>query len=505
MPDLLRKIFLSSENPEPRLTRSGAVATATGGDLEQAWRTAPVALALVDRNRVGFWNDACRILLREAVGESELACRRWLVAAVARLAASGRRREVLAGAGDALSLEVRLGPEKPGRQEWSVTLRGVRSDGRQEDDLAETVSTLSHELRTPLTSMKSSLSLVLAGESGPVTPEQAHFLGMTMRNINRLERLVSDLLDVSRTRAGETVLYRRETDLVPILREATLSQEAAARHAGLELDVSGLPTRLVAHVDPDKVVQILTNIVGNSIKYTRRGGLVRVWTEARPRFEPGREPDLAWLLAEKFMLPLHAFNLVVEDSGVGMSRADQDRVFEPWFRGGDDAPAGIPGSGLGLHITRALVEAHGGSIRLASEPGQGTTVWVRLPRDSASEQLLHAARQLRALARNQPTQAIAVLDGRETVGKVIAAGPLAHAFLRYWASTQPLDPPAKIVTLAPGLVATVAADPATWQAVWAEFQAPDTGQTAAPDWQFISWPALGANNESMSRPLRRNV
>lgn len=502
MPDLLRKFFLSGEDPESGPTASETFRAAGTGDLDRAWRAAPAALAVVDPDRVGHWNDSCRILLREAVGESELACRRWLVAAVARLTASGRRSEVLAGVGDALSLEVRIGPEDALDRTRSVALRGVRNDGHRENDLADTVSTLSHELRTPLTSMKSSLNLVLAGESGPVTPEQTRFLGMTMRNINRLERLVSDLLDVSRTRAGETVLYRRETDLVPILREALQLQEAAARHAGLELDVSGLPTQLVAHVDPDKMVQILTNVVSNSIKYTRRGGLVRVWTEARPRFEPGSEPDLAWLLAEKFMLPLHAFNLVVEDSGVGMSQEDQDRVFEPWYRGGDDAPTGIPGTGLGLHITRALVEAHGGRIRLASTPGRGTTVWVRLPRDPASEQLLHAARQLRALARSQPTAAVAVLDGREAATADV--GTLASGFLHDWSRTPAQNPPAKIVTVAPNLVATVAADPSAWQAAWTTYLARGLRQ-AGLAWQFMAWPVTATKIESIGRPLRRNV
>ncbi len=505
MPDLLRKIFLPEEETETAANPVEAAESAPAWDLPPTWQTAPVALALVEGEQVHSWNNACRTLLREVVGASDMASRRWLSASVTRLLAAGRQTEILAGNADTLSLEVRLGPVIPDQPARVVALREVQGAGRGHDDLAETVSTLSHELRTPLTSMKSSLNLVLSGDTGPVSEEQAHFLGMTMRNISRLERLVSDLLDISRTQVGEMVLHRRETDLGPVLREAVQMLEAAARQAGLGLDYTGLPSELVAHVDADKVVQILTNVVGNSIKYTQGGGFVRVWLEARPQPDPG----LAWQLAETLFLPLNAFNLVVEDSGVGMSREDQDRVFEPWFRGAENGGSGqrrhVPGAGLGLHITRSLVEAHGGRIRLASEPGQGTTVWIRLPRDPSSEELLHGAAQLKAMANNADNgraRQVAVLDGRALGEKpAFPVRELAADFLRHQAGSGAV----KMVTLATDLVATVVTEPEQWARNWAEYGQECGLDGAGPEWQFVTWSETETDKDSISRPSGRNV
>ncbi len=349
---------------------------------------------------------------------------------------------------------------------------------------AETISTVSHELRVPLTSMKSSLGLVLAGETGPVTEQQAHFLSMTMRNINRLDRLVSDLLDASKTRPGEVVLRRRELDLGPVLREALQLQETAARQAGIELKFAGLPEEFVAHVDPDKVVQMLTNVVGNSIKYTPAGGLVRVWLESRPQFDPEPSRGLAWQLARIFSLPLDTFNLVVEDSGIGMKRQEQERVFEPWFRAGEDKRGRISGAGLGLHITRGLVEAHGGRIGLASEPGQGTTVWIRLPRDPASATLLHGSRQLQTMAGGVQALAVAVLDTRAQNKRLpCPARQIVTDFLRQ----RPGTGDRRFVPLADDLLATVVSDPNAWAQAWTAHVAAICDEVSPIPWQFVTW------------------
>ncbi len=462
-------------------------------DLAAAWQGAPTALAAVSAGGMHSWNDACRVLLREVVGGSELAGRRWLSAAVERLLASGHTREVVTCPGEGADLEVRLGPALPAEATLRVVaLRRAAVPAKRHESLAETVSTLSHELRTPLASMKSSLALVLDGETGPVSEGQSRFLGMTMRNINRLERLVSDLLGASRGGAPEASIQRCATDLGPVLRDALAMQGAAARQAGLTLDAAGLPSTLPAEVDPDKVVQILSNVVNNAIKYTPAGGLVRVWVEARPRFRPDSDQGLAWWLAQRLGLDLNVFNLVVEDSGPGMSAEDQDRVFEPWYRGQEGQPANVPGAGLGLPITRSLVEAHGGSIRLASEPGRGTTVWIALPQDSASEELLRGAGQLRALLDQDSERVLAVLDGRSPARATAFAAEAAAAEFQ---QQQSAVAPCRIMRLADKVVATAVADQTAWNEAWGRGSSA-LGETP-PAWQFLVWRPSEVNKQSM--------
>jgi signal transduction histidine kinase len=482
MPELFRKIFPAAGQPTSGSPAAGAGNAAPDPAWNRLLEAAPVGLAEVRDGRVVAWNGRCRAALGAVVGGTEAANRRWLEAAVARLRASGRDGEVLAGRSDSLCLEVRLGAATEPAEAGLVAVRDVRDAGRPADDLAETVSTLSHELRTPLTSMKSSLNLVLAGEAGPLARDQARFLEMTLRNINRLERLVGDLLDVSRAGADAAPVQRREIDLAPVLREAVQMQEAAARTAGLELDASGLPASLPAHADPDRITQIVANVVGNSLKFTPAGGLVRIWSESRPQPDDG----LAWRLAEAFFLPLHTFSLVVEDSGIGMTPAEIDRVFEPWYRGRHDGADGRPGSGLGLHITRGLVEAHGGRIRLASTPGRGTTVWIRLPRDPASEALLRAAHRLRQAA--GPAADVAVLDGRPD-------RPVTEAVTAFLAADE-RRAGIRPVALAWGLVACVVGSRSDWQEAWDAFGAARPDADALPAWRFLTLePAGGTNSQ----------
>jgi len=115
-------------------------------------------------------------------------------------------------------------------------------------------------------------------------------------------------------------------------------------------------------VDTDKVVRMVSNVVSNAIKYTPAGGWVRVWLEETP--DPSGD----------------MFALVVEDNGPGLDAAAQAKIFDPYHRGHDEQASDIPGSGLGLHITKGLAEAHDGQLSLFSEVGRGTSVWIRLPR-----------------------------------------------------------------------------------------------------------------------------
>jgi signal transduction histidine kinase len=336
-PDLFRKMFLS----------------------------APTPMAVLDAKGSVLPNAVCKDYLMEYVGPNPSTWQPWLWAAAARLMVNGSWRDTVAGLADGRpELELTLGPEVTRDGHRVLTLRRISASESRTDDLSTTVSTLYHELRTPLTSMKSSLNLVCNGDTGPLNEDQSHFLGMTMRNIERMDRLVGDLLDVSRAATGNLVLNPVEADLCPVLCETLEIYGEAARAAGLEFDTGGLSSAVWVRVDQDKVVQMLSNVVDNAVKFTPSGGKIQVLVEEDPA--DGN------------------FSIVVRDTGPGMDESALAQVFEPFKRVHDEHECRVPGSGLGLHITRGLARAHGGNLELASEPGTGTTVRIVLPRGMES-------------------------------------------------------------------------------------------------------------------------
>ena len=216
------------------------------------------------------------------------------------------------------------------------------------------VSSVSHELRTPLTSIIGYLDLALeeAEETGlqgsiPVS------LQVALRNSERLLRLVSDLLSAA---AGRSEVELQPVCLADLIRQSLSMAAPGAQEAGVEL-VNAAPPRLPVLADPQRIAQVLDNLLSNAIKYSPGGGTVTV--------SAGLDGDAA------------VFS--VADTGMGMSARDAEDVFEKFFRTGSVRRAGIPGVGLGMAISKEIVEAHGGRIRVQSEPGQGTTFTVELP------------------------------------------------------------------------------------------------------------------------------
>jgi PAS domain S-box-containing protein len=217
---------------------------------------------------------------------------------------------------------------------------------------------VSHELRTPLTSIIGYLEIVLE-EEGLVDPEGRRYLEVVERNSRRLHRLVGDLLFVAQVEAGRLSLDRTA---IPIDRIVSDSVEAARPRAE-ENDVA-LRVRIDAagtcNGDGDRLGQMLDNLISNAVKFTPEGGHVDV------RFT--RTGDRALI--------------EVRDTGVGVPAGEQGRLFQRFFRSTTATERAIPGVGLGLTISRAIVEAHGGTIDFESEEGRGTTFRVELPLDA---------------------------------------------------------------------------------------------------------------------------
>ena len=236
------------------------------------------------------------------------------------------------------------------------TLREVTKErelDRLKDDF---VATVSHELRTPLTSMMGFLEMIREGEAGELTDEQKRFLAIVYRSSERLQRLVGDLLFVARLDANGLQLQFAPVDLVELVRESAESAGALARSRELDLRLELAPLPSLTG-DKERLSQLVGNLVSNSLKFTPAGGRVTVRT---------------------FVDGSHAV-VEVEDDGIGIPVAEQDRLFQRFFRSSIATEQAIPGTGLGLVISRAIAEAHGGTIDVRSEAGAGACFRVELP------------------------------------------------------------------------------------------------------------------------------
>jgi PAS domain S-box-containing protein len=222
---------------------------------------------------------------------------------------------------------------------------------------SEFVSVVSHELRTPLTSIKGYVDLVLAGDVGEISAEQREFLGIARQNADRLVNIVNDLLDLSRLEGGEIALHRAPLDLAKVVEQAAqaLRPQLDRKRQRLTVDMDqGLP---LVSGDPNRLVQVFTNLLSNAHKYTPAGGEIGVAAAI--------EGELV--------------RVEVRDNGVGMTDGELDRLFTRFFRAKNPATQEVGGAGLGLVITKWLVELHGGTIAVASTPGAGSVFGVTLP------------------------------------------------------------------------------------------------------------------------------
>ncbi|MCP1412804.1 cell wall metabolism sensor histidine kinase WalK [Paenarthrobacter sp. A20] len=214
------------------------------------------------------------------------------------------------------------------------------------------VANVSHEFRTPLTSILGYVELIL-DDPDVLDARSRKQLDIVRRNAERLLTLVSDLLAV---RSGQIVIQPHAVDVAELVRGSVTSAEPRAAKAGIRLSMD-LPDALEAHVDSSRIAQVLDNLVSNAIKYSPDGGDVEV---------------AAWEDEDYVFCR-------VTDTGMGMNEEEQAEAFTKFFRAGGVRNSTIPGVGLGLPISKAIVEAHGGTITLTSEPGRGTTFTVKMP------------------------------------------------------------------------------------------------------------------------------
>lgn len=301
-------------------------------------------------------------------------------------------REIVWGETNPVYLRADVGLVRDPQGEGTGTLLALRDISvvkRLELEQNAFVSTVSHELKTPLTTMRTAAELMLAGEAGRVTEEQKRFLDLSLRNIERLGRLIQNLLDVAREEAGQLDLDRHELDVGEMLSEHIHALQRTAKQQDRRLRWR-IDAETRGYVDPDRFPEILDNLAGNALKFTPPGGRIQIRIR---RLTPCPTPE-ALALAEALQRPLRGFELEVADDGPGMGSDTREHAFERFYQAGDPLAGRPAGAGLGLAITRSLVRGHDGAIRIESEWGRGTTVRVWIPTSERDGRLHAAASQL---------------------------------------------------------------------------------------------------------------
>jgi signal transduction histidine kinase len=225
----------------------------------------------------------------------------------------------------------------------------------------EFIGLAAHELRTPLAALKGYTELLLVqtarGHGPALAPWQQEVLEELKEATGRLVSLSENLLDVTRLQAGQLQLQQIPTKLTPLVqRVVSRCQQTTNQH---QIEVHTPQAALVANIDPGRIDQVLSNLIGNAIKYSPQGGLIHVSIE------------------EETTAPM--VRLSVQDHGIGIPKQSHARIFGRFIRVENAKDRGISGTGLGLYLCRELVERHGGRIWFESEEGAGSTFFLTLP------------------------------------------------------------------------------------------------------------------------------
>jgi signal transduction histidine kinase len=254
----------------------------------------------------------------------------------------------------------RAGPALENARLWTDLQERMRHEQDAQRIKDDFLSIVSHELRTPLTSIQGYSQLLegrLRGEHAGESKEMAH-LRVIRSQVGRMRRLVDDLLDVSRIdRRGGVSIETADFDLATEAREAVA--RARREHGDRHIEIEA-PEAAPVHADPDRLAQVLTNLLDNAVKYSPDGGPIRLALERR-----GGEVEVR-----------------VADAGIGIPAEHRDHVFERFYQAdGDAGRRRFGGLGLGLYISRAIIDAHGGRIWAAANPeGAGSVFAFRIPR-----------------------------------------------------------------------------------------------------------------------------
>ncbi len=240
---------------------------------------------------------------------------------------------------------------------------------------SEFVSIVSHELRTPLTPINNSLEIVLSEQAGAITPDTRNFISMAKRNIQRLSGIIEDLLDLSRIQTGKLDFKYKIVDITPSLEllQKTFSQVANEKNIKINLNIEQKLPEIYA--DIRRIEQIFTNLVSNSIKFTSDNGEITVTA----RLVENSEIDETKLILPAKKLDGKYILISVKDNGIGIKQEDIPKIFDKFSQIESSLNRNKGGVGLGLTITKQLIDSHLGAIWVDSVEKQGSVFNVLLP------------------------------------------------------------------------------------------------------------------------------
>ncbi|MEK6714708.1 MAG: ATP-binding protein [Candidatus Omnitrophota bacterium] len=259
---------------------------------------------------------------------------------------------------------LRLGKLQRDLLEKSIICEQANEELRKLDILkSEFIAVVSHELRTPLSITREGLNLILEEAPGPLNRQQRELLEVSQNNIERLGRIIGDILDISKIEAGKFPLHRSVVDLNQMLQDFFAFYKNTVEQKGINFSLEAPKHKVCAYCDNDRIIQVLTNLISNALKFTKEGGSIKI-----KLLEEDRELICA-----------------IEDTGAGIADSDMGKIFDKfqYFSKTDIPQAG--GTGLGLSIAKKIVDMHKGRIWFKSKLGKGSEFTFSLPRYSESE------------------------------------------------------------------------------------------------------------------------